>query len=184
MSTLTTDPGFPRGSTLGITNSNTYDAQVGDGSHLLGVHKVFLDTNPATQSVTTNETVECIAVKNCSGSALLPKTLVKFKEAATLTQVDAAANNTHIRVGVVDEYLPATGVPNNEVFWVVVRGPTTILKTSGSGEAITAGEFVSVATSSDAGKCLDGTGAKVGIAIEAAGDNATELRVLAKTSAV
>lgn len=184
MSTLTTDPGFPRGSTLGITTSNTYDAQVGDGSHILGVHKVFLDTNPATQSVTTNETVECIAVKNTSGGALLPKTLVKFKLAATLTEVDAAADNSHVRVGVVDEYLPAAGVPNNEVFWVVVRGPTTILKTSGTGEEITAGEFVSVATSGDVGKCLDGTGAKVGIAIDAATASATELRVLAKTSAV
>ena len=115
MSTLTTDPVFLAGSPLGITNSNTYDAQVGDGSHLLGVHKVFLDTNPTTQSITSNETVECIAVKNTKQRSAAEDPVV-FKEAATLTEVDAAANNTHIRVGVVDEYLPAAGVPNNEVF--------------------------------------------------------------------
>lgn len=182
MSTLTTDPGFARGTVLGVTKP-MYDANPGDGSHLLGIHKVFLDANPRNQPVLSNETVECVAVRNTSGGALLPKTLVKFKSGAVLTEIDGSADDSSVRVGVVDEYLPAAGVPVNEVFWVVVKGPTTILKTTGVGEAITAGEYVSAATSIDAGKVLDGTSAVVGISIDAAGDDATEVRVLANTSA-
>lgn len=180
MSTLTTDPGFARGTVLGVTKP-MYDANPGDGSHLLGVHKVFLDADPRNQPVNSNETVECVAVRNTSGGALLPKTLVKFKAGAVLTEIDGSANDSSVRVGVVDEYLPAAGVPVNEVFWVVVKGPTTILKTTGVGNDIEAGEAVSATAT--AGKIGPGATTQVGIAIEAATTTATEVRVLASTSA-
>lgn len=135
MSTLTADPGFARGQTLGITNTNVYDAQVGDGSHLLGARKVFRDENPSTGALLSNHTVECICVKNTSGVAILPGTVVKFKDAAILTEVDGGAVAATLLMGVADEYLPAAGVPDNEVFWVVVSGPTTLTKTSSSVSA-------------------------------------------------
>jgi hypothetical protein len=176
MSTLTADPGFARGQVLGITKTY-YDAQVGDGSHILGVSKVFLDTNPATQAVATNLTVECVAVKNTSGGALLPKTLVQFKAGAILTEVDAGATTSSTRWGVVDEYLPASGVPANEVFWVVVKGPTTVLKlTHATDEAIAAGAKVSATAT--AGKVESGSSVKVGLCITAAASLDTEARVL------
>lgn len=181
MSTLVADPGFPRGQTLGITN-RPYEGSVGDGSHMLGTHKLFLDVDPRNQPVASNETVECVAVKNTSGGALLPKTLVKFKAGAILTEVDGSADDSSVRVGVVDEYLPAAGVPVDEVFWVVVKGPTTILKTTGA--AISAGAKVSAATSAAAGKVLAGTTAPVGFAIAAAASADTEVRVLARTSGI
>ena len=176
MSTLTADPGFARGQVLGITKT-FYDAQVGDGSHILGVAKVFLDTNPTTQKLNSNVTVECVAVKNMTGVALAAKTLVQFDEDAIMTIVDAGATTSSHRVGVVDEYIPSGGVPAGEVFWVVVKGPTTVLKlTHATDEAIAAGAEVSATAT--AGKVEAGTTKQVGLAIAAAASTAADVRVL------
>lgn len=173
MSTLTADPGFARGQVLGITKTY-YDAQVGDGSHLLGVAKVFLDTDPQTQKLNTNVTVECVAVKNKSGAALLPGTVVQFSAGAVLTEIDTAATQASVRVGVVDEYLPPAGVPADEVFWVVVNGPTRATKTTG---AVSAGAEVTVSTT--AGKVAAGSTRKVGVCITAAASGDSSVRILA-----
>jgi hypothetical protein len=134
MSTLTADPGFSRGQVLGIL-WKAYDADNGDGSHVLGVRKTFRDENPTTGALNSNRTVDCICVKNSSGGALLPGTVVKFKDAALLSEVDGAATTSTALMGIVDEYLPAAGVANGEVFWVVVGGPSTVTKTSTSVSA-------------------------------------------------
>lgn len=130
MSTLTADPGFGRGQTLGIT-VKLYEAENGDGSTVVGTRKVFRDESPAGV-INSNRTVECIAVKNTSGSALLPGSVAKFKDAAILTEVDGLATTSTALMGIVDEYLPASGVADGEVFWLVVRGPSTVTKTSTS----------------------------------------------------
>jgi hypothetical protein len=176
MSTLTADPGFARGHVLGVTKTY-YDAQPGDGSNLLGVRKVFTDSDPQSGQILSNETVECVVVRNTSGGALLPKTLVRFSASAVLTSVDAGAKDSDVRIGVVDEYLPAAGVPVNEVFWLVVKGPTVVTT---NGNPIAAGAAVS-ATPSTAGKVIAGTVKNVGTAISAA--TGTEVRVLANTLA-
>jgi hypothetical protein len=131
MSTLTADPGFARGQVLGILWKG-YDAESGDGSHLLGVRKVFRDENPSSGALQSNHTVECVCVKNTSGSALLPGQVAKFKDGAILTEADGLATTSTALMGVVDEYLPAAGVPNGEVFWLVVSGPSTVTKTATS----------------------------------------------------
>lgn len=128
MSTLTADPGFGRGQVLGIL-WKAYDADSGDGSHIVGMRKVFRDEDPKTGALKSNRTVECIAVKNTSGSALLPGAVAKFKDAAILSEVDGLATTSSQLMGVVDEYLPSAGVANGEVFWLVVRGPSTVTKT-------------------------------------------------------
>jgi hypothetical protein len=134
MSTLTADPGFGRGQTLGVTGK-MYEAENGDGSTVVGTRKVFRDENPTTGAINSNRTVECIAVKNTSGSALVPGAVAKFKDAAILTEVDGLATTSTALMGIVDEYLPSAGVPNNEVFWLVVRGPSTVTKTATSVSA-------------------------------------------------
>lgn len=131
MSTLTADPGFGRGQTLGIT-VKLYEAENGDGSTVMGARKVFRDESPITGAINSNRTVECIAVKNTSGSALLPGSVAKFKDSAILTEVDGLATTSTALMGIVDEYLPASGVADGEVFWLVVRGPSTVTKTSTS----------------------------------------------------
>jgi hypothetical protein len=131
MSTLTADPGFGRGQTLGIT-VKLYEAENGDGGTVVGTRKVFRDENPTTGAINSNRTVECIAVKNTSGSALVPGAVAKFKDAAILTEVDGLATTSTALMGIVDEYLPSAGVADGEVFWLVVRGPSTVTKTATS----------------------------------------------------
>lgn len=187
MSTLTADPGFPRGSVLGIL-WKAYDAENGDGSHVLGIRKEFLDVTPSTGVVNSNRPVECICVKNTSGSALLPGQVAKFKLAPTASvgwsgiigEVDGLATASDRLVGVVDEYLPAAGVPNGEVFWLVVRGPATVRKTTGA--AIAAGDVLS--TTATAGSVATGTvNTQLGFAITAAASADTTERVLIRTQA-
>ena len=160
MSTLTADPGFPRGAVLGVL-WYAYDAQNGDGSNVTGVRKEFLDTTPSTGVVNSNRTVTCIAVKNSSGGALLPGTVAKFKD-GSLTEVDGAATTATLRMGIVDEYLPAAGVANGEVFWLVVSGPATVVKTSTSvsanspyGVSATAGQAAAQSTNPLLGYALE-----------------------------
>jgi hypothetical protein len=176
MSTLTADPGFGRGQTLGVTMT-MYEAENGDGSNIVGVRKVFRDENPITGAILSNRTVECIAVKNTSGSALLPGSVAKFKDAAILTEVDGLATTSTALMGIVDEYLPAAGVANNEVFWLVVRGPSTVTKTSTS---VSAG--ASYGLSATAGSAAaQSTNPLLGFAI--ATSATTSGRILVRTSA-
>lgn len=137
MSRLTADPGFARGQTLGITNTNVYSLPVGDGAHVLGVRKTFRDENPHTGQLLSNHTVDCICVKNTSGGALLPGEVVRFDPdaGAILTDTDAKATTAATLMGVVDEYLPAAGVPDDEIYWLVVSGPSTVVKTASSVSA-------------------------------------------------
>jgi hypothetical protein len=192
MSTLTADPGFARGQVLGIL-WKAYDAETGDGSHVIGARKVFRDEDPKSGKILSNRTVECIAVKNVSGGALLPGSLVKFKAAATtgqfsggiLGEVDATATTTNATpaanglIGIVDEYLPTAGVADKEVFWLVIRGPSTVTKTSTSVSAGAA--YGTSATAGSAAAHTAGTTTLIGYAIE---DSATTSgRLLVRTAA-
>jgi hypothetical protein len=192
MSTQTSDPGFGRGQTLGVT-VKMYEAESGDGSTIIGVRKEFRDENPRTGELLSNRPVECIAVKNVSGGALLPGQVVKFKAAATsgqfsggiLGEVDATATTANALpaanglVGVVDEYLPSAGVPNNEVFWLVVRGPATVVKSSTSVSAGAA--YGTSTTAGEAAAHTAGTTSLVGYAITTSAT--TTGRLLVRTMA-
>lgn len=184
MSTLTADPGFSRGQVLGIL-WKAYDAESGDGSHIVGTRKVFRDEDPRTGRILSNRTVECIAVKNVSGGALLPGAVVKFKNDVTIGQfsggilgeVDGGAVAATTLMGVVDEYLPAAGVPNNEIFWLVVRGPSTVTKTATSVSAGAA--YGPSATAGSA--AAQGANALLGFALETSAT--TSGRILVRTNA-
>lgn len=116
---LNVDPHFPLSQTLGVTST-------ADGGNVVGVVKQFPDVNPVTGRIRSNRVKTCIAVRNVSGVALLPRRLVTFK-AGSFTEVDGYTNLTdEASAGVVDEYLPASGVANNDVFWITVQGPTEV----------------------------------------------------------
>ena len=107
----------------GIQSSASY------GDNFTGAVKEFTDVNPITGQVRTNRRKVCVAVKNSSGVALLPKRVVTFSTTAgklfsEVTGYSAVANEE--RVGVVDEWLPASGVTANDIFWVTVDGPTEV----------------------------------------------------------
>ena len=128
MSTLTSDPKFDRGKTLGInvayydSVNNPQDLQVGDGLSVIGQHSVFRDENPSTGALYSNLTVEAVAVKNVGAAVLQCGDLVKLDPTnARPLGVTGGADAT--LYGIVDEYLTAP-VKVGEVCWVVVRGPT------------------------------------------------------------
>ena len=78
---------------------------------------------PAQQAMTT-----CILVRNRSGIALLPKRIVKWKSGSEGKEVDGyCAVDFECVAGVVDEHLPAAGVPANDLFWIAVKGPSLVL---------------------------------------------------------
>ena len=113
------DPPFDLGQTLGVSSTS-------DGTGWVGAVKVFPDVNPRTGRVRSARLKRCIAVRNTSGVALLPKKLVKFAD-GSVSAVDAYTRlDNAVPAGVVDEYLPATGVAANDVFWITVEGPTEV----------------------------------------------------------
>lgn len=116
---LNVDPPFALGQTLGVSST-------ADGVGWVGVVKQFPDVNPNTGKIRTNRVKTCIAVRNVSGVTLLPKRLVTFKS-GSLSEVDGYTRLTDAAsAGVVDEHIPASGVANNDVFWVTVNGPTEV----------------------------------------------------------
>jgi hypothetical protein len=116
---LTVDPPFALGQTLGVSST-------ADGVGWVGAVKTFPDVDPATGRIRSNRLKTCIAVRNVSGVALLPRRVVTFKS-GSFTEVDGYTRLTDAAsAGVVDEHLPASGVANNDVFWVTVSGPTLV----------------------------------------------------------
>ena len=109
-----------------------YDTTAGAWDHLLGRVYEFTDTlwvssTPGAKSQRTGYKVKCMLVKNDSGAALLPKRIVQFTAGST-GKVDGYTTVTGERAaGVVDEFLPAAGVPDDAYFYIVVEGPSLCL---------------------------------------------------------
>ncbi len=135
---LLIDPPFALGQTLGVSSLT-------DGTGWVGVVKQFPDVNPITGVIRSNRIKTCVAVRNVATIALAPKRTVVFATAAglgglsTVTGYSSVLNAEH--VGVVDEFLPTAGVAINDVFWVVVDGPTEVAGLV-SGTAIAAGDRI------------------------------------------
>lgn len=147
------DPPFALGQTLGVSSAS-------DGKNWVGVIKTFPDVNPVTGVVRSNRVKTCVAVRNTSGGALLPKRVVTFDTATaglagfTETKGYSAVTNEE-RVGVVDEYLPAAGVAANDVYWVTVDGPTEVAAAL-SGSDIAVGDRLAAITAVTSGATTAG----------------------------
>jgi len=187
---LQVDPPFGLGQTLfsmGVTettvrNDSFYGIQsnAAYGDQWTGCVKEFTDVNPNTGLVRTNRRKVCVAVRNVYGTAgtdvLLPKRLVTFNTAAgkLFSEVNGyAAVTNEERVGVVDEWLPASGVARNDVFWVTVDGPTEVAHAL-SGSNIAAGDRIAAITAATSGATTAGrvTPSPISAATTGAGDNA------------
>lgn len=127
----------PRGKTYLSGSNRTIDTTQTTSKAVMGIRKVFKDldyssTSPSNTSVKAPRSggeVTCILVRNSSGVALLPKMLVTWKSGARGKEVDGYGDFAPdaASAGVVDEWLPSTGVPNGDLFWLVVEGPTLCL---------------------------------------------------------
>jgi hypothetical protein len=80
--------------------------------------------------------VRCRWMRNVSGATLLPKRLVTHAAGYYNKRFDGYSRTTAQHVaGVIDEFLPATGVVTNDCCWVVQQGQT-LLTTSNSNQAV------------------------------------------------
>lgn len=167
---LLVDPPFALGQTLGVSSTS-------DGVGWVGAIKQFPDTDPATGKIRSNRVKTCVAVRNTSAGALLPKRVVRFAVgtagSALFSTVDGyAAETNEERVGVVDEHLPASGVAVNDVFWVTIAGPTEVAVAL-SGSAVAVGDRLACVTAATSGATTAGRvgPSAVGAATTGAGNN-------------
>lgn len=148
---LYVDPPFSLGETLGVSSAD-------DGKYWVGVVKVFPDVDPTTGKVRSGRLKKCVAVRNSSAGALLPKRVVQFAGTGTalFSEVTgySAVTNTEL-VGVVDEFLPTAGVAVNDVFWVTVDGPTEVAVAL-SGTDVAVGDRISAVTAASSGSTTAG----------------------------
>ncbi len=106
-------------------------------------------------------------VRNVTGSALAAKRVVKAYVGGTgsefMGQVDDYATAaTDPVMGVVDEWLGSTTVPDDALFWIVVRGPSKVTTGASGDTNIACGKYV-----------IPTTGGKVVEQLTTAGSNAS-----------
>lgn len=111
----------------GTTAPTTYAGTV----QLEGQTQEFRDlpANTAGQAegVRSGMTVKARFVRNVANIALLPKRVVKFASGYYGRRVDGYCRLDHEEVaGVVDPYLPTSGVPDDDLFWMICGGPCLI----------------------------------------------------------
>jgi len=134
-----------------------------DGSKAIEGHPMaFADDYPDGPGVRikrSDDVVEAILVRNTSGAALLPGRLVRWKSGSRRREVDGYTNATAGEVaGVVDDQLPSTGVANNDLFWLIVKGHA-LIKTplaGDGGNVFSAGDIVVALTAITSGATTAG----------------------------
>lgn len=108
---------FPRGTTLGITDTTQFE-------HLEGKEYTIEDFNPSTKVFRSGQKVTLRIVRNAATHVILPKRVVRFKDGAWGREIDGYVTAGPTLHGVVaDEYLPTAGVAVGDLFYVVVEGP-------------------------------------------------------------
>lgn len=127
---------FSRGKTF--YGGRTIDTSNYDGVQLEGAE--YARTNVLNASATgpnSGAFDDVMVVRNVSGINLLPGRLVRF-QAGTAGRVDGYTSTSGgggLVAGVVDPSLPAAGVPNGDLFYVVRGSRGCLLKTSISANA-------------------------------------------------
>ena len=162
MSSIFSDPFFRRGNTLlsgEVIDYATDGTTPTQGTEVIGQVKAFQDVNPTgTGERYTNRLVYCVAARyigNDTTGSVLRRQLVDFSSTGPFTVIGVSGSAASsalavkgdvvngVTVGVVDEYLAdALPIRKNDIVWVVVKGPTTVAKETGT--AILAGQGVYV----------------------------------------
>lgn len=86
-------------------------------------------------------------VRNVSGIALKPKRLVRYQLATAGINLEARVDGYTAAVGdvpagMVDEFLPTAGVPDQDLFYLVIDGPTIGTSLSASPGTLTHGSVL------------------------------------------
>lgn len=183
-----------RGKTYLTGPNRTADATATTSIAIEGIVKVFKDMNYTTttgnqvKGYRSGGEVTCRLVRNDSGIALLPGRVAIWKAGAVGRKVDGylaedalVSTRLALPAGIVDEFLPAAGVADDDYFWLVVRGPALVKKsldantltqgevvvgiTAATSQATTAGRIKSYVQTSNATVASNQAHQKIGIAI-------------------
>jgi hypothetical protein len=121
---------FERGKSAYQNNTSVTST---DLAHLEGQVVYLPHTNYSDKKKRDSNTdVVAIVVRNVSGENLLPGDIVSWetlqygKQVTITTDTDQHASfigATALIAGVVDDQLPAAGVQNNDLFYLIVKGP-------------------------------------------------------------
>lgn len=156
------DPPFARGETY--NNGGTIDTDNLGGVNLEGKEYLFEVNAPddPAGSDPSGRLVKCRVVRNVSGQALKGGRLAVFKAADPYeTQVDGYTFAVGDRpAGVIDEFLPPAGVPNNDLFYLVIEGPTKVTQAHTSNSNLAIGTRL-VPTAGGAASKTDDLGGRV-----------------------
>lgn len=175
MSSLFSDPPFPRGTTLLNGELIELDGSGNPvaGGEIVGQVKAFQDIVPGTGAAAirkSNRLVYCVAARYTGtsdlnvGGADKGKWYVVDRRNTLATFSTTAAATDHLDgrlVGVLDEYLTVTVRPN-DIVWLVVKGPTsaakgaTVVIPGGLGVEISSGSTVAKSTQANmVGQAID-----------------------------
>lgn len=142
-------------------HGGTPDA-IGKSIQIEGHPVSFMDEVPSGSAVRikrSNGFVHAILVRNVSGAALTPGRAVTWKAGFRGKRVDGYVRLTNAEVaGIVDDQLPAAGVANNDLFWLIVKGPA-LLKTplaGGAGNVFAEGDVLVALTAVTSGATTAG----------------------------
>lgn len=178
MSSIFSDPSFRRGTTLLSGEAIDLDSSGAPvaGGEVVGQVKVFRDVNPYTGQKHSNRLVYCVAARykgtTVSDASTVAGQAYLFDAADPMEEFTSKASSSNatagLAVGVLDEYLTGE-LRTNDIVWLVVKGPTSLLRTAA---AVNAG--VAVQLSSTAGSCVAlSTGIAIGQQIEGANTSAS-----------
>jgi hypothetical protein len=156
MSSIFSDPFFRRGNTLLSGEAIELDASSNPvaGNEIVGQVKAFQDVNPVGAGERySNRLVYCVAARykgsTVNDASTVAGQLYLFDTGKPLTEFTDKASSTNatagLAIGVLDEYLTGT-LRQNDIVWLVMKGPTSIKQTA---VAISAG--VAVQASATAG---------------------------------
>jgi hypothetical protein len=122
---MDTVAGLPK---RGQTYHGGTPSSITQSAKLEGHEKAFPDevagTSGNMNTRRSDRKVYCRLVRNTAGFALLPKRAVTWESGYWGKRVDGYARTTAAAVaGVVDPFLPAAGVADDDLFWLVRKGP-------------------------------------------------------------
>lgn len=151
------NPPFKRGETF--YNGSTIDSNNLGGLNYEGHEYLWEDNTPYSVTGNSGRFVKTRVVRNVAAIALLPGRLVT-EVLGNSGRVDGYVRTTAgFFSGVVDEYLPTAGVPVNDLFHMVIEGPTqirTALAGSEFGAAFAAGDRLVALTAATSGATTAG----------------------------
>lgn len=154
MSSKSESPPFGRGQTAGVTGAT-------DLAEFEGREVWFrdLDYSSQNQRSRTGRLVRCRIVRNTSAGVLLPRRLVSYDTAAGKFGLAVAGYTTTTAApvaGVVDEFLPAAGVAQYDLFYIVVEGPAECLTDIAAVDSISIGNDLVALTAATSGATTAG----------------------------